>query len=127
MATAYRVKISELKDANPELEYRELIAGEELLIPDKSIRLKVFDENLSDTILTLPSYEVRYKYQGLPEVCKADTLNQDKLYRIAVMLPLFLDANDTINRIPMSTKELLADSVFMSTYKRGTTASERYI
>ncbi len=120
VATAYHVKISELKNVNPELEYRELLAGEELLIPDKSVRVKVLAENLTDTLLTMPSYEVKHHYQEMPEPCQTDPFNKKESYRIAVMLPLFLDANDTINRIPLTDKELLADSVFMSTYRQGT-------
>lgn len=120
VATHFKVKISQLKKTNPELEYRDLIVGEELLIPDKSFRKKIFDETLGDSIWILPDYEITHSCNGMPEPCIADVQNHTKTYQVALMLPLFLDANDTINRISVSTKELLADSAFMSTYKRGT-------
>ena len=119
IASRFKVKISQLKNMNSELDYRDLIVGEELLVPDKSLRRKIYDETLGDSIWILPNYELAHSYSGLPEPCDTDQQSGEKTYQVALMLPLFLNANDTINHIPVSTKELLADSVFMRTYKRG--------
>ncbi len=119
IASRYGLGISELKDANPLLSYREPVIGDELLIPDKSARVKVFDKNFGDSILVVPSYKVKHHYQG---TTGSDGIYRDKkgkAYQVALLLPLFLNANDTINRISVTSKELLADSVFMNAYKRG--------
>lgn len=120
VASQFYLTVSELKNFNPELEYREMRTSEELLIPDKSRMEKVYDATIMDSIWVSPAFKVTPSSQGNPESSGADTQNHDKTYQVALMLPLFLDANDTINRIPLSSKELLADSLFLSTYKRGT-------
>lgn len=119
LAIHFKVRINQLKKTNPELEYRDLIVGEEILVPNKSLRKKKYDETLGDSIWILPNYEITHSYNGMPEPCTAELHSKTKTYQVALMLPLFLYANDTINRIPVSTKELMTDSVFMSTYKRG--------
>ncbi|HBL76629.1 MAG: hypothetical protein A2W90_24030 [Bacteroidetes bacterium GWF2_42_66] len=119
IASRFEISINELKNANPELKYRELLKGEELLIPDKSLRKKIFDKSIQDSIWVLPGYKIKHRYQGLPEPCNTNSESKGKTYQVALLLPLFLDANDTINRMSLSNKELLADSAFMNIYKRG--------
>ena len=118
LAARFNVGIDELRKVNPELQYRDPIAGEELLIPDKSLQKKVFDENIQDTIRTMPDFKVKYIYRKMHASCKAGEVNSGQTYRIALLLPLFLDANDTVNRIFVTGEALLNDSVFMSTYQK---------
>ncbi len=113
IASRFELSISELKNANPKLEYRELQKGEELLIPDKSLRKKIFDESIRDSIWVFPEYKVTYRYQELLEPCGANQKNKRETYQVALLLPLFLNANDTINQNSLSN-DLLPDSVFMS-------------
>ena len=62
IAARFGLSISEMKNTNPELEYRELRKGEELLLQDKSLQKKVFDENTQDSIWIFPEYKIIHRY-----------------------------------------------------------------
>ncbi|MDX9882364.1 MAG: LysM peptidoglycan-binding domain-containing protein [Prolixibacteraceae bacterium] len=123
IASRFNINISELKDANPILDYREPVKEEELLIPDKSLQRKVFDEAIQDSVWILPSYKTKHFYQDARESCGINFESKGKTYQVALLLPLFLNANDTINRLATS-RESLADSIFVSAFKKDTYLSK---
>lgn len=120
IATKYKVPVPEIKKANPELNYRSVLEGEILLVPDKTLLVKIYDEEIQDSTLIEPEYLVDYTYLESKKLEQSFVAEQTEPYKVALMLPLFLESNDTINRVPMTKEELMADSVFMSTYDPST-------
>ncbi|MBN2262002.1 MAG: LysM peptidoglycan-binding domain-containing protein [Prolixibacteraceae bacterium] len=114
----YNVGIIDIKEVNPELKNRGLIAGEELLIPkkietekevgykeDKDLQ-KEEQKTLSENINRLPEvlFETKSErpdFDVLPlKPFSSDTFN------ITMFLPLFFDLNEQYNLERKSNKEL---------------------
>ncbi len=98
----YHLYIDQIKKYNPVLESRNLVAGETILIPKKReiIRARQEEESIADSIQMAESfYEVRVPVK-IPESCKPDESGTylNDVYEIALFLPLYLEANDTLNR-----------------------------
>jgi len=113
LSRKYGISILDIKKYNPALENRNLVYGETVLIPVQ----KALPADLeSDSIMAAsveedvrPAddfYEVEVTLE-IPEGCEPNKdLHQGQAYRVALFLPLFLEANDTLNReylIPDST------------------------
>lgn len=114
LAKRFNLSIAELKQVNPVLEYRGLKEGETILIPkeegaqDKTESVPT-ESSQSFTYVT-PSYddkeeEENYKYsvafspENAPAVCQPNPAARFEKYDVALLLPLYLDANDTVNHI----------------------------
>ncbi len=152
----YDVKISELKNANPVLKMRGLMAGETILIPKIERIEPVFTEAVvepvietedqlpqetnegvgegtaqviekqPDTIIEEPTpsllvstvndldYTVEVKTEAIANYCPPDPFAASETYQVGLLLPLYLNANDTVNRIRITPEELMEDSTFMS-------------
>ena len=120
LSVSYDLAISEIKKYNPALSDRDgLIWGETILIPKKP------DEEIAEFI-DLPKqdsfafqkdfYQIEY-IEELPESCKP-TLHSDfffKTYHVGLLLPLFLEANDTLNNKPVEIDSLQADLMELDT------------
>ena len=114
LSVNYELAISEIKKYNPSLTDREgLIFGETILIPKKP------DEQIVEFI-DLPEeepvvsqkdfYQIEY-IEELPETC-IPTLHNDfffKTYQVGLLLPLFLEANDTLNNKPIEIDSMQVD------------------
>ncbi len=119
LSMKYNIKIPDIKKYNPVLETRNLLRGETILIPkipepeiaetieEKSIltKLNPVGENEKSAEPLLPDYydiEVRSETPvTVPESCKPQlsAWNSFETYQVALFLPLFMEANDTLNKI----------------------------
>ena len=109
LSALYQTKISDLKKVNPVLGYRGLIAGETILIPRKDL------VELPETKAVL----------GKPKPagnCEPDFRAAFKNYQVALLLPLYLEANDTINQIKLTPGEFKHDSLLMTRFEEAVEA-----
>lgn len=113
LAAKNALTIPEIKKYNPVLENRNLVQGETILIPTKiDSNLVCFEvEDEADSIQQIKDF---YKVElpiVIPETCKTDefSIYSNSTYNIALFLPLYLEANDTLNR--ESQDEMLTDSL----------------
>lgn len=122
LSSQYDLTIPEIRKFNPQLENRNLVQGETLLIPRKSDKEIVqFMENISpDSVKTeTPSFESEFYdielSASIPENCRPgqNQLTRGTTYDVALFLPLFIYVNDTLNREPEKI-ELDSDSLFHS-------------
>lgn len=114
LAAKYDLKIPEIKKYNPVLENRDLVAGETILIPKKltSENIQFVVESSADSIQQVEAFfEVEELTVEIPESCTQNPINNfsNETYQIALFLPLYLEANDTINREAIET--MLIDSL----------------
>ncbi|MFW6257201.1 MAG: PBP1 and LysM peptidoglycan-binding domain-containing protein [Prolixibacteraceae bacterium] len=104
LASKYNLTIPEIKRFNPVLEKRNLVQGEKLLIPRKTDREIVEFMQEKETVDSIPDnepdyYDVEIPVE-IPESCKPvrGTVFSETVYDVALFLPLYLEANDTLNR-----------------------------
>lgn len=105
LSTLYKIKIPEIKKYNPALESRDgLLMGEVILIPKPPIYgiVQPMGVPKEDSARV---YEDYYKVEAVietPEGCKPKQ-NQFffETYQVGLLLPLFLEANDTLNIKPV--------------------------
>lgn len=121
LADLYQVRIADLKKANPELQYRGVLPDEELLVPDMRQRIKKYDYQLQDTIWTYPAYQILNDSKQTANISTRKQAVKGKTYHVALMLPLYLNSNDTINRIRVSKTDLLSDSLNLSSIRKNNT------
>ena len=106
LSSRYNLTIPDLRRFNPQLEARNLVVGETILIPkkadDQSVR---YETQEADSLRTeLPRYEGGYYEVALPvivpENCQAEGhgLRLAETYEVALFLPLFIFENDTLNK-----------------------------
>ncbi len=103
LAAQYSLTIPEIKKYNPVLETRNLVAGETILIPQKiTEELVQFEaENPVDSIQQIEAfYAVEEPTVEIPESCRQNESSsfRNETFDVALFLPLFLEANDTLNR-----------------------------
>ncbi len=103
LATVFETKISEIKKVNPVLAYRGLIAGETILIPQK------------DVVQPLPVRAVVEEAE-LSEDCNPNFGAAFKNYKVGLLLPLYLEANDTVNHVKLTLEEIKEDSLLTVQY-----------
>ena len=114
LASDYDLTIPEIKKYNPVLEKRNLVSGETILIPRKPNKqiVEFIEDDLEEDSIEIPSdyYEIEVPVE-VPESCKpAEQLFFSRAqYDIALFLPLYLEANDTLNKRPKEL-EMLSDS-----------------
>jgi len=115
----YDLKIGEIKKANPELQTREgLVEGETLLIPKKTaVKTEIPEDITDEEILTeeeiLQKPESYYEVETIvevPERCRPTGNFVFETYHVALMLPLFLEANDILNSKPVVTDSLTVEN-----------------
>ncbi len=128
LARKYEISIPDIKKFNPVLVNRNPIAGEMILIPKK----QQVDTDLNDVITdneviepepVIPDsfYKVDLTVE-IPESCVPNEpgIFNNSSYNVALFLPLFLEANDTLNRetvmlaldsIKLANNEILVDTL----------------
>lgn len=120
LANQYQVSVSDLKKANPVLNYRGLLAGETVLIPKQT---EAADQQMPmelpgpiEATAVVPNHRVRIIQRPMPENCLPDVNASFQKYNVALLLPLYLAANDTVNRVPITREEMVLDSTYMSQF-----------
>jgi len=122
LASRYEMTIPEIRKFNPQLETRNLVRGETLLIPRKlSVELVDIETPEPDDSLEIEGTEFDSEFyrielpEIIPESCRpADIRFQPaETYEIALFLPLFVDANEALNRRAKPV-EFLPDSLLYS-------------
>ncbi len=117
LADQYDMTIPEIRKFNPVLENRNLVSGEVLLIPrrpDEEI-VRFMEEKAKDSVaVEMPGFESDYYdievIESIPEACQRPDkrFSSGKRYDVALFLPLFVRANDTLNREEVNPDSLLA-------------------
>ncbi|NQU85639.1 MAG: LysM peptidoglycan-binding domain-containing protein, partial [Mariniphaga sp.] len=121
LSSIYKIGISEIKKANPVLQTREgLLEGETILIPNKAeLNVPVSEKKTEEidflgrqNILLPPPDESFFEVETIIEVPEDCGPSESgalffETYRICLMLPLFLEANDTLNNKPIHIDTLL--------------------
>lgn len=110
LSKKYDLTIPELKKYNPALEKRNLVFGETILIPEQpdEVFVQIVRNNKADSArLVEEFYQVEMPLE-IPISCLSDSAHMfiDETYDIVLFLPLFLEANDTLNR-----EDLVIDSM----------------
>ncbi|WP_372950412.1 LysM peptidoglycan-binding domain-containing protein [Mariniphaga sp.] len=122
LSSQYNLTIPEIRKFNPQLANRNLVQGETLLIPRKpDEEIVQFMDNIStDSVKTeTPSFESEFYDielpSNIPEECRPgqNPLATATTYDVALFLPLFIDANNTLNNEPVKEKPDI-DSLFYS-------------
>ncbi|HKJ40546.1 MAG TPA: LysM peptidoglycan-binding domain-containing protein [Sunxiuqinia sp.] len=123
LSNQYDVNISQIKEANPVLNYRGLMAGETILIPKKSEVAETQQKAPEQTTRQEPvepakplNHKVKIIARPQPVNCMPDPEAAYQQYNVALMLPFYLPANDTVNRVHMTHDEMLLDSTLMSQF-----------
>lgn len=121
LSNQYQVNISQIKDANPVLNYRGLLAGETILIPKKTETAESEKQEVTQSQEKAEpskpiSHRVKIIARPQPVNCMPDPEAAYQQYNVALFLPLYLEANDTVNRVHMSHDEMLLDSTLMSQF-----------
>ncbi|MCF6333192.1 MAG: LysM peptidoglycan-binding domain-containing protein [Draconibacterium sp.] len=106
LAAIYNLNIPEIKKYNPILENRNLVIGETILIP-KEINKEILQYEVENEVDSIQQLEAFYKVElpvEIPEPCKQNEFStfSNKTYDVALFLPLYLEANDTLNRETMN-------------------------
>ena len=114
LSKKYDIGIPDIKKYNPILNKRGLVYGETILIPEQpdEIFQQIVENNKVDSArLVKEYYEVEVPIE-IPEGCLPDYsgMYNNRTYNIALFLPLFLEANDTLNR-----EDLVIDSMDLFT------------
>ncbi|MCG6189393.1 LysM peptidoglycan-binding domain-containing protein [Maribellus maritimus] len=121
LSAKYDIKIPEIKKYNPVLETRNLLRGETVLIPRRpepeiiefmaergaevESKQEIENKETPEELLTTPDYyDVKVPSElpvAVPESCqpRQTSWNSFETYQIALFLPLFQEANDTLNKV----------------------------
>ncbi len=115
LAARYGLKVPDIKKYNPFLENQNLVVGKKILIPrkpDEEIVEFMKEKTDDSTQVILPDYYEIEVPRIVPEGCKPAPNNfySTEVYDVALFLPLFVEANDTLNKKPKEL-EMFADSL----------------
>ncbi len=117
LASKYNLNIPEIEEYNPVLRTRNLIAGETLLIPKKPDKeIADFMQNKEvDSLMVPPDYFKVEVPMVIPENCEPgqNQWAKNDYYDVALFIPLFLEANDTLNKKPREP-EFNTDSLLLA-------------
>lgn len=114
LSKQYNVSIEDIKKYNPILESRNLVYGETILIPKKPEEIfeQIINENQADSAkLVEEYYQVELPIE-IPQTCLPNGTGMftDETYQVSLFLPLFMEANDTLNR-----EDLVIDTMALFT------------
>ncbi len=124
LSRKFGVSILELKKCNPVLEQRNLVEGESILIPNEpetpaETAGETKPEERPSTQMAPEQYFKVETAVEIPESCRPsnEAFRLENEYNVALFLPLYLEANDTLNR-----EEVLPDTSLLA---EGLTAEMR--
>jgi len=110
LSKKYDLTIENIKKYNPVLETRNLVHGETILIPQKPDEEfeQIVSNNIADSAKLVEAYYEVELPVVIPQSCLPDGTGMfiEDTYDITLFLPLFLEANDTLNR-----EDLVVDSL----------------
>lgn len=118
LSRRYQINVLDIKNVNPELKVRGLVAGEEILIPHKEKTEAPEQEIEEDEIRKEEPDAGKKKEPKEPRIvfdlrkkqelaCQSNFKEiEDDTFRIAMFLPLFFDENEEINLVKKSEEEL---------------------
>lgn len=124
LSNQYNVNIAAIKKSNPMLGYRGLMAGETILIPKQADAEPELETKTQPAITTdreeehsqrgfdRKEYTLQISAMERPEGCRPNLRSSSEKFDVALLLPLYLEANDTINRVRMTKEEMLMDEDF---------------
>lgn len=122
LSAQYNLSIPEIRKFNPQLENRNLVQGETLLIPRKpNDEIVQFMENVSGDSLKTETPPLESEYYDIdipvviPENCRPGQNTEASFTTcdVALFLPLFVHVNDTLNRRPKRI-EISRDSLMLA-------------
>ena len=122
LSRKFNVRMTELRRINPLLAYSGLLEGETILIPrvqpqkaQQDILSSVNGNEVSSDSLAGGGndFAVQMSVDQSDSLCIPDPNAALQTYHIALFLPLYLLANDTVNRIPVTPEEMMQDTVLM--------------
>ncbi|HAH22982.1 MAG TPA: hypothetical protein DCL77_04340, partial [Prolixibacteraceae bacterium] len=102
LASRFGIEVGEIKKANPSLFARSLETGEIILIPKSSVAantVKTEQEPVTRTASQAPQ-------ETDPGNC-SPLAHNDKKYKVALLLPLYLPGNDQVNPSALNAETLL--------------------
>ncbi|KOH42651.1 PBP1 and LysM peptidoglycan-binding domain-containing protein [Sunxiuqinia dokdonensis] len=126
LSNTYNVSIAAIKKSNPVLGYRGLMAGETVLIPKQTeVEPQLVteeqrematgeDDKIQQPRFNRNDFALQVSAMERPEGCQPNFSASAGKYNVALLLPLYLAANDTINQVRMTREEMLLDEDFMS-------------
>ncbi|MDA3928601.1 MAG: LysM peptidoglycan-binding domain-containing protein [Prolixibacteraceae bacterium] len=115
LSKEYNVTVLAIKELNPELELRGLVAGETILFAKQNLIEETIGEEINEISETeiineispvLPEVYFKIEESEEPECRKTFSEIEDDTFRISMFLPLFYDKNDTFNLIRKSDDEI---------------------
>ncbi|MEN6456562.1 MAG: LysM peptidoglycan-binding domain-containing protein [Prolixibacteraceae bacterium] len=122
VAKKYGIEVEDILKYNPGAR-NGLKRGEILLIPDRNDLEKLRNQEFHKAKQPVPVQkmaggdELPIAPQGEKKgmiPCEPDLRAAAKVYQVGLLLPLYLPANDTINRVRVTTDEMLNDTLLMS-------------
>ena len=119
LASRFGVEVSELKKANPSLNSKSIETGETILIPkyrDAASKVKAEQETATGRVEDAFTDVERGD-------CNPITGNNDQKYKVALLLPLYLQGNNHINPSNLNEGVLLNKIDFSSQLNAGFTDS----
>ncbi|MEL7587384.1 MAG: LysM peptidoglycan-binding domain-containing protein [Prolixibacteraceae bacterium] len=114
LSKRFGVRVNELKRVNPVLNYRGLVAGESILVPKiqaEAVRVQEPVREVQEAVQ--PDYSVQIRHDDAVQQCRPDRQAALQTYQVGLFLPLYLPANDTVNRVRVSLDEMMRDSLLM--------------
>jgi LysM repeat protein len=106
LSAKYNITIPDIRQFNPQLEQRNLVFGETILIPRKEkVEVARTDPQMTEDSLRLELPEFQGRYYEIevpvivPENCRPNSsFTSGSTYEVALFLPLFVYVNDTLNK-----------------------------
>ena len=121
ISSRFNTSIGELQKLNPALNSRGLISGETILIPGTDKPENQVGDSMGDSRKdqqlqeeAVPAWHAQdfssvYTQQEKEEYTPDQTAF-GQVYQVGLLLPLYLPANDTVNRIRVTPEELMQDT-----------------
>ncbi|WP_319590451.1 LysM peptidoglycan-binding domain-containing protein [uncultured Draconibacterium sp.] len=130
LSRQYNISIPDIKKYNPILDRRNLVYGETILIPKKPEQVLSKPESDNIEIVDVDSAKLLEEFYAvelpveIPASCQPDlsASYSGKEYHVALFLPFYYEANDTLNR-----EELVIDSTALFTSEEAAVALDTTI
>ena len=130
LSKQYNISIPDIKKYNPILDRRNLAYGETILIPKKPEEVFAKQESDNTEFVDVDSAKLLEEFYAvelpveIPESCVPDLAgaNLGKTYNVALFLPFYYEANDTLNR-----EDLVIDTTALFTSEEAEIAQDTTI
>lgn len=109
IGTHYKISENLIKDHNPELKQRELLAGEYIKLPLDLIEVSITPESAIDSIIVSQGMLIQ-------DTCQCHPKETSRL-QVAFFLPLYSFTNDTLNRNTTRETIFSRSKIFVDYYQ----------